>query len=380
MITLKNLLLYRKRISFTKAEIVLKSRPDEIKYLITLRSESNHDLAKALLESFKQSECLFFVDDQLGMTSNCDFYLNYLKVKIPFKMSEFIKFINNPSLMAIHALQKVEQTFKPKSLVLLSFYDREEVLQCIFDHSISFFKGSASCQHGVMVGVSGYYPFNSDIFFAFSEKDRSFAKNLARLDRIKISGNLYLNKKIARETIKGRLTEGLNKRKQGVLMATSSYLADNIRMMRLAYRAPRHFSFYFKPHPNDKRKPLYYFMIWAMRTFLNVKIYREQKCDFSKYGMIATRFSSLVIEALESGVFPLIIPSNAIDAPHLMGPNDFFHLRNMKDLNWEDILSFYTERIDHVVEYFMSFNAPELKPSKFIYEELEARYFSERSQ
>ncbi len=124
-------------------------------------------MTKEVLRFLNEDECFFVIDDQVGYGSAKHKYKNYIKVKKKFSFFSLQRYLKNSSAVVADLVVSLKEVLPLEKMILVSYYDREEVLQEIFDtKELQFFK-TASIQHGVVIGVDQYYPFNSDYFLCF---------------------------------------------------------------------------------------------------------------------------------------------------------------------------------------------------------------------
>ena len=339
--------------------------PEKIDVIIYLKAPPAYKMCLNLERLINDENTLVVMDDQFDFSSKV-ISKYFIKVKIEPSIINFFRYLNNPSQISVDFLRLILEDNESK-VRFINFNDHDETTIQIINQLDDFFISKYTIQHGLVTDIDGYFPFNSDVFFAFSKNDLNLAKKfLRKCQKIIVAGNLMLNISSLGEQYKADLLDKLDNNSYKLLIATDFKVINNLRLIYYStfYKQAK---ITFKPHPSDKLQFLYrVYIFYLNRIRKNSIIIIKDVEEYNSYDFLLTNHSSLIFESLIHHVLPIIISDYYRSSSPYYINNSLFSERGTYNLH--DIIKYYKENIDSVLDYINEYSGVDnlQKPNRII--------------
>ncbi len=350
MTLIKKILKTLNKLTFFKTPLLCKNNIGKFDYVFYLKEPISHIIFSNLLEGGLKNY-LVIVDDQFGFKSDCSSYQAFIRVKKEFSWGYFSKIFKNEFILLEEIIHNNHQILKNCSFIPI--YDRSQEMTYIISKYRHIFKKIITIQHGSLGSPDAYFPFLADIFIARSYEDAKIAMQY-KLDTnqyIIVAGNITSDY-ISSDILQKNIIKKLDSYNNNILYAGRFGLLFNIKFIISAIcTAKKDSPVYFKAHPSDKMKHIYYFIIKLVHL-LGKQIYVTNNLLDREYKYLVTESSSLILELLREGTLPIIINPQKVKLPYYVEPWLF---STQKCINIIEVQKYYQNKIKKLENYYFRY-------------------------
>ncbi len=349
MILIKKILKTLNKLYFSQYPFLNKNNIGTFDYVFYLKAATCHLIFKEILSSGIQNY-LVIVDDQFGFESDCTSYQSFIRVKTKFTWKKFLNLFKNEFILLEETIENNLEIMQ--DAIFIPIYDRSQEMEYIIPKYRHVFKKIITIQHGSLGTPDAYFPFLSNVFIARSHSDAKIGMqyDLNKNQHIVVAGNIT-TPYITDDDLKYNIQEKSNAK--NILYATRYGLLFNIKFLMSALCTAKISSpVYYKVHPSDKMKYLYYVII-HIAHFLGKEIYISKNISDREYKYLVTESSSLIFELLREGTLPIIVNPKKIKLPYYV-ESWLFNTEKCIDIKVVNI--YYQNKIDMLIDYYFNYS------------------------
>lgn len=351
MTLIKKILKTLNKLYFSKHPLLNKNNIGTFDYVFYLKEPISHIIFKEILASGIQNY-LVIVDDQFGFKSDYKSYQAFIRVKTKFTWQNFFKIFRNEFALLEETIKDNQEIFQDSNFIPI--YDRSQEMEYIIPKYRHVFKKIITIQHGSLGNPDAYFPFLSDIFIARSYADAKIAMqySLNNNQHIVVGGNIT-SSYISPNDLKYNIEKKFHTDNENILYAGRFGLLFNIRFIMSAICTAKESSpVYFKAHPSDKMKYIYYSIIYISHLF-GKEIYITKNLFDRDYKYLVTESSSLILELLREGTLPIIINPNKIKLPYYV---ESWLFSTKKCIDIKEVEKYYQNKVDILENYYFNYS------------------------
>jgi len=347
---IKKILKTLNKLYFSQHTLLNKNNIGTFDYIFYLKEPISHVMLKEIVSSDIQNY-LVIIDDQFGFKSNYKSYPAFIRVKTKFTWRNFLKIFKNEFILLEEIIIDYQKMFQDSNFIAI--YDRSQEMEYIIPKYRHIFKKIITIQHGSLGTPDAYFPFLSDIFIAKSHADAKIGMQygLKKNQHIVVGGNIA-SPYISPNDLKYNIEKIFNTENENILYAGRFGLLFNIKFIMSAVCTSKASSpVFFKAHPSDKMKYIYYSIIYISSLF-GKKIYITNNLFERNYKYLVTESSSLISQLLREGTLPIIFNPNKIILPYYV---ESWLFSTDKCVNIKKAEKYYQDKKDKLKDYYFKY-------------------------